>query len=397
MHLLHTSNCELFLLGEEGVLFSEAPKRLYRLNTTATFIWCGNEEGLDPSSIAAALARRFSVSENVAREDVSRTLAEWKTLGLVDTTSKTIERQPDSSAISGVGPISFDCRTPHSPAPCREHDYRLLGLNLRIRYPCETTEALIHPIFAHLTKPSDIDQQHPSLVVDIINQGDRYSVLGNGKPVDDCLNRLEVAPVIQREALLSAYEASECLVALHAAAVCADGRCVLLPGTKGSGKSTLTAALIASGLGYITDEMCLLMPGKFLIRGAPVSLGLKSGSWPILASFYDSLERLPKFVQAGDVELRYLPPPIENLVQARDYQLRCVVFPMQVADSTTSLSPLGAAEALCRVTEAGYAMHGGLTRDRVEALVAWIQQIQCYELRLGNLSEAVRLIKRLLA
>ena len=39
----------------------------------------------------------------------------------------------------------------------------------------------------------------------------------------------------------------------------------LLPAAAGSGKSSLTAALVHSGLGYYSDEVALIEPGTFLV------------------------------------------------------------------------------------------------------------------------------------
>jgi hypothetical protein len=53
---------------------------------------------------------------------------------------------------------------------------------------------------------------------------------------------------------------------LHAAAtVSPAGQVVLIAGTGGAGKSTLTAALVASGHGYLGDDVVLLGPGGALL------------------------------------------------------------------------------------------------------------------------------------
>jgi hypothetical protein len=45
---------------------------------------------------------------------------------------------------------------------------------------------------------------------------------------------------------------------LHAAAVCMNGRGLLLPGSSGVGKSTLTIALVRAGFGFLGDNLCFL-------------------------------------------------------------------------------------------------------------------------------------------
>jgi len=73
-----------YLVGDEGLLFVPASGQLYRLNTTAAFIWCCRDEGLAPLAIATALAGKFGIATSLARRDIVRTLSEWRSLGLLD-------------------------------------------------------------------------------------------------------------------------------------------------------------------------------------------------------------------------------------------------------------------------------------------------------------------------
>jgi energy-coupling factor transporter ATP-binding protein EcfA2 len=71
---------------------------------------------------------------------------------------------------------------------------------------------------------------------------------------------------------------------LHAgAAALADGRCIVLAGPTGSGKTTLTAALARSGLGYVTDETVCLDPGTLAVTPFPKPLTVKTSGQHVLA------------------------------------------------------------------------------------------------------------------
>ncbi len=384
-----------YLVGNEGLLLVQASGQLYRLNTSAAYIWFCREEGLSPLAIAGELADKFGIATPLARRDVVRALSDWRSLGLLDDTSHVgTERSPDHSSIRSNS-AKHPCVLSASAAHATRH-YRLLDIHIQVRYPCQKTETLIHPIFAHLETRSDMSKHTFEVIFEIAEAESNYVVLAGGNVVSDCAHLLELGPIIQREALLTAYMHTDCLMAIHAAAVCgAKNKCVLLPGSKGSGKSTLTAALIGSGFTYLTDELVLLMPDNRLIRPTAVSLGLKRGSWPILAPAYSTLADLPEHFQEGNASVRYLPPPKVLLPEQEAYPVEYLVFPKYGAGEKTSLGKLSPAEAIYRVAQAGYAVPGCIDTDLMEDFIDWITQLNCYELRMGDLNEAVSKIKEL--
>jgi hypothetical protein len=388
-----TSDVVFYRIGTEAVLFSQSAGRLYRLNNTAAFVWCCLEDGLSPLAISGEVAGNFGCATGLARRDTIRILAQWKSMGLVRTAAPaTVEYQHDTPKDRRNTAVPPSVRSPTLVQ--YEHHYRLLDVHLLVRYPCQATEAHVHPILAHLEVPGEGIEN--VVILDIAEAEGCYSVLRDGISVIECDNLLELGPVIQREAMLSAYEATDCLAAIHAAAVCTvKNKCILLPGAKGSGKSTLTAALIGAGLTYLTDELSLLIPGTRLIRPARVSLGLKRGSWPILASSFSFLVHLLTHRQQGNVEVRYLPPPKDKVPSRETYPVECLVFPKYQAGGPTILTSLSTADALCRIAEAGYAVPASLDANRVEQLIDWIAQLDCFELRMGDLSEAVYKVKEL--
>lgn len=64
-------------------------------------------------------------------------------------------------------------------------------------------------------------------------------------------------------------------VLVHAGCVAEEsGGAVLLPGRSGAGKSTLTAACVAAGLSYLSDELAALDPATGMILPYPKPIGL---------------------------------------------------------------------------------------------------------------------------
>jgi hypothetical protein len=84
---------------------------------------------------------------------------------------------------------------------------------------------------------------------------------------------------------------------VHAGCVEVDGQAILLPGRSYSGKSTLTAALVAAGAGYLSDEYAIFRQETGLIYPFPRTIHLRQEqpSWlstltpPTPPSYFDGL------------------------------------------------------------------------------------------------------------
>jgi len=73
----------LFLLEDEGILFSESHLELYFLNTAATYLWCCLEEGMIPDQIGAAFSSSFDVPIDQAVQTTGDLLARWQAAGYI--------------------------------------------------------------------------------------------------------------------------------------------------------------------------------------------------------------------------------------------------------------------------------------------------------------------------
>jgi hypothetical protein len=292
--------------------------------------------------------------------------------------------------------------TPELPTPAAvvehyqlERHYQLLETVFRVRFSASELEPLAEAVFAHLST-SDRQPSHLTLDVQLDERG--YFVFCDGTLVDHCASARELPPLLHGQALVNAYARADCLTAIHAAAISKGDACIVLPANSGSGKSTLTAALVASGYQYCTDELVLIKQHSHSIQAAATAIGIKSGAWPVLQSFHAGLEGLPVCLRQDAKQVRYVLPPRQVLPDntAQPHLLHALVFPRYRPTSNTQLRQITPADALCRLTEAGYDVNGGLSAERVTELVDWITAVSCYELHFRDLHEAVARIGALI-
>ena len=71
-------------------------------------------------------------------------------------------------------------------------------------------------------------------------------------------------------------------VLLHAGAVERDGRVMAITGISGQGKTTLTAALVRAGYGYVTDELVAIDPSTGGVEPYPKALDLDDEALALL-------------------------------------------------------------------------------------------------------------------
>jgi len=371
-----------FYLDGEAVVLSNG--RLYYLNPSASFVWACLEDDMTAESIADELASTFRIEVAHALADVNGLISRWRCEGLVDVRDAALEPKTDGATPTPRMP------TPSSFRPAAEHTYRLLNSVFKVRLQSPTLERWVHPLLAHL----EATGCEPDHVVNVFSADEAIHVTMDGRSVGLCAATEEVAPLVNVEMLLLAYPAAGGLAAFHAGAVGVGGRCVLLPGQSGSGKSTLTAGLVSAGFRHLSDELGLLMPDSHAVRPVPVCLSIKEGSWKVLSERCAGLENLPVHRRLDGRLVRYLPPPVD-VGGTGTLPVACVVFPHYIEGAPARMEPVTTAQALCRISEAGYDLIDLSNADIVTELIGWLAETATFSLAYGDLDEAIRLIGEL--
>ncbi|MBE9568975.1 MAG: PqqD family peptide modification chaperone [Proteobacteria bacterium] len=386
-----------YLLDNEMLLYSEARQSIYCLNPSASFLWCCYEEGLPEEQMVAELVDAFQINEAQAQRDLAATLSEWQKLGLLGGSPES--RSSAGNDGTGVGEtdealIDTVCIGILSGSGVIRY-YRILGQVIEIQYSDEALLKTAGMALGSLLVEVTATSQHNFTVA----RAENGFVIKHGEQlVEHCRAIEELAPLVLAQVISRVYLDTSCLLGLHAAAVGKRGHCIAMPAVSGSGKSTLTAALAASGFDYYTDELVLVMNDSYQLMTAPVGMGIKPGSWPLLSDYYPELETLPVCPRPDGKQVRYLAAPRAICASVDDgNHIRALVFPVYAPGQSACLAPVSTADAICRLTAAGYDVDGGLSRNTVEELIGWIGEQDCYELLFDDLEEAIAIIDGLLA
>jgi hypothetical protein len=359
--------------GESGLVVSRPDfPGLFILNSSARFIWAGLRLGGPQNLLAERFAKNFGIPFSQASSDLASTLDAWSHNLLA----------PSQATQSVASPPPLPSRSSF-PFSC---GYVLNSKHFLLLASDPDFSHEIQPRLAHLAASSPT----PDFTFHVFRQDDLFWVFRGEASL--CAEPLvSTARSILLEEIARLAYGVNWLAILHAAA-CSNGRqCVILPAPTNSGKSTLTAALMHSGLQILSDDSAPLDRHSRQIFPLPFALMLRSGSWPLLDPFSPELSALPIHSRFGD-PVRFLPPPA---IHAQPVPAKCLCFVQFQPGAPPRLQSLSPFESLCALQKSGFWVPH--TRPSIAAFLAWYQSLPAYQLTFSDLYQAVPLVHSLLA
>ena len=185
-------------------------------------------------------------------------------------------------------------------------------------------------------------------------------------------------------------------VLLHAGALALGDRAVIMAAVPGSGKSTLSAALMLRGFRLLSDEFGVLDPdtGDLLPMLKPVAL--KNRSIEVIRSFSNDAWLGPTFKGTRKGDVAHLAPDEASVSAVRQpAKPALVIFPKYEAGAELSLKPQAPEQAFARLAfnSFNYALLGPVSFAAVADVAA---SCPAYELRYSRLEDAARCLQDLL-
>jgi Coenzyme PQQ synthesis protein D (PqqD) len=377
-------------LDDETVLFIEDSGELVRLNTTASLVWRGLQSGVPSRDIVDVLVQASGARHNDVQRDVEGLILGLQRIGALVPSFRNAAFRTALLSPSASHAVCHPKRV-FAHANSHERCYRVLDFRFRIKTPSNFLDLETHQLLARFAAHND---PRSSVALEVIQERDHWLLLCEGELVDRTATQAGVVPMLHANILMMAYANSDGMAVVHAAAVTRRGRCVLLPAVSGNGKSTLTAALVSSGFDYFSDDLVMLTREPVQIRAVPTCVGLKSGSWKAVDHLFPQLSQLTVYHRNDNKEIKYLSLPttgVDALSAAH-----AIVFPTWMPDTILEFRKIGSADALARLTSAGYDLPKRLNRDIVECLIRWIGGLPCFELRYCRLDDAIQSISTLI-
>lgn len=367
-----------------------AADRLHLLNPSAALIWSAWRDGLPAETIARRLADKYAIPLPLARQDVGAALDAWRCSG------------PIAPACSALPSERFPRPLPamtNAPAPMLSkaivRDYRLGAQAFRIQSNAALLMDSAAPLYAHLAAGSrEPPESAATFTLEEENGG--FRLWRGGHCLSAGADPQALLLALFQELVDFGYLHHDWLLAVHAAGVHNGRAALLFPALGGSGKTTLTAALLAAGCGYLSDDVVPLAGDGLQAIAVPVALRIKPGSVAALRNDYPGLSALTAFGPM-DYPVRFLPPRFFDLAAAaRHYPVAALVFPAYTPGAACRLTPINGVEALQRLIAAETLFHRPLIRAHIERVLHWLDQTPAYRLQYSRLPDAVGTVRELL-
>jgi hypothetical protein len=352
----------LYLLGNEGVVYSEAQNRF---------------AGLDAAGVAAY--RAFDAGVHI--EDL-RFIHADRSSSASDDGLKAIYALSRGNFPAEDAP--WDWPTVDKP---RASNIAIHNIPVHLEYPAGPLEDLCRDYFrnCHATmQPArcHLFAQHAE---------DGWTIYVNGRELLSSLRDEQIGLGLLHAARSLLYAEAEYDVAFHAAMV-ADRDCgIMLCAPREAGKSTLAAYLIAQGFDLLTDEPALLKLDTSSVASLRLPVALKEGSWTVLQHEWQQLSRAPIHVRSDGMKIRLLQP-LETGFSAHSRKLTHILFPHYYPASVAHAERLPPLHTLRLLNEGGMLLGKYFDRHRFEAFLRLVSLTPAYTIRYASLGEATHMI-----
>jgi len=367
-----------FAVEGGGVVARPDFKGLFLVNPTALEIWRNLRAGATAEATATRLSSTFGIPVDIALRDVKCSIQTWQEVIF--------------AARLSPGPVSLPERIP-LPEDEIAFDCSLRGTSFRILL---SSSDLAGEIIPRLESLQDRSLASPDVTLRLVHSNDQIFVSRVWGVGHEEFLSVQDHPTYARIVLLNeiarlAGPRQHFLALLHAGACGSDSKCLIFPAATHSGKSTLAAVLMASGLTMYADDSVALHPDNLTVAPMPFALMIREGSWPVVSAHFPMLRNLPTHHRYGET-VKFLPPA--NPAPNTHAQACAVIFSRWEANAVSRTQRLTTFDALLRLQESGFWV--AHTRPSIQKFLDWLARLPVFDLVYSDVDDAVAFITDLL-
>jgi hypothetical protein len=232
----------------------------------------------------------------------------------------------------------------------------------------------------------DVYREHGQLIADFHQQGRLRMDDERGRMEGYLVEPDAMHPQVQIDFLqfgLAELLKRQGLYSIHAAALEKDGHGVLIPGSRGRGKSTCCISLLRSGYRCLSDDHPLLREngGGLELLSFPVMINVTERS----IEFFPELREVKERLSPGLQKKQFYPEELYPHAVAQSGTPALILFPQIVDWPQSRLEPLSKSRALEEILRHGMQVFDReVARRQFHTLSRLVGTTPCYRLYFGE-------------
>lgn len=281
------------------------------------------------------------------------------------------------------------------PKSYSEIAYQFENKKFLFKYRDETTEQMIHPIFAHLKL---ISRASPDHHLDLFTACNKLHLVSDGAFIgqwdkqDDHLFKGKVFMELLNKG--HSKQEKDWMTVLHASAVGNGKNSLLLAGDSGSGKSILSAILMANGFNILADDFVPIIASSAEVMQFPAAISIKKQAFKVISSTYPELLKAKEFhYKKLNKTVRYLPVKKSEHKVLSCLPVKALVFVRYKQQSGIQLNKIPREQAFRRLVPDSWVSP---LAENAERFLDWFASLACYELIYSDNDKVVSTIKTLI-
>lgn len=221
--------------------------------------------------------------------------------------------------------------------------YELLDTPFRVASDDEAVGPLVNELLGHFASKRAARAANTLVIRQPDERRPQFSLFRDCQTVYRGDERQGTVVALLAELNRRAIESFDTFAA-HSAVIEIGGHAIAMPAESGHGKTTLTAAAVISGFGYVSDEALCIDPQTQLVRPYPRPLLLSDHSRQLLG--------IESVAVGSEQEGAVVPSHLGRVVSA-DLPLEHVVFP-EYGHDAPSLEPVAAGAVMAELLKMSF-------------------------------------------
>ncbi len=282
-----------------------------------------------------------------------------------------------------------------NPEIFSEMSYIIGTKRFNVKYQTQRYEYFIHPLFSHFQTKKP--KQKVPLELELFEYNQRIFLRKNGKIAGGWA--LNESHLVKGQVFLDILELlhnkkeNKWLAALHASAISDTKSTILFSAQAGSGKTTISSLLRASGLRLISDDFVPIDGITGLVFPFPTAVSVKEGSIPVLSPYYPSLLAAETIrYEALNKTVRFAPPENYELIKNLKLPVKALVFVTYDPSHSVHFEKADTITAFNAITAEAWIPPKS---RNIQSFLKWFEKIPCYIMKYSDNDLAISKIKQL--